>query len=222
MSPGKDPTSLSPLYTTAKTLTLTSVAPPPRRLSRSLLQATIPAYLIPTTDDSLCSGPACCNSDYSASPFRLQALNSSLMTVGQQLYTTFYMSLYSDTQLCDSSKPNSCCTANITKVWVDVGESCRMHGAWEKEGRLVRKQLGGAYLFALGRGVWVLRSPSLERENLMGPLSLPALQPSSSYTSHPVASLPLPPSLRTAQVLSRCQISPHIQSEPPSHSLPSA
>ena len=223
MSPGKDPTSLSPLYTTAKTLTLTSVAPPPRRLSRSLLQATIPAYLIPTTDDSLCSGPACCNSDYSASPFRLQALNSSLMTVGQQLYTTFYMSLYSDTQLCDASKPNSCCTANITKVWVDVGESCRP-GAWgmgERWGWVwFGRRHGTAYPFILGRGGQVHEPLPWEGEQTRGPLSLPAPQPESTPPSFfPILSIGL--TLITLLNLSHPTLPPHPSSYSPTSLTPS-
>ena len=79
--------------------------------------------MVPTTDDSLCTGASCCNSNYRASPYRLQHLNSSLMNLGGSLFTTFYMKVVSDSQACSQySGPNNCCTANISTIWLDVGE----------------------------------------------------------------------------------------------------
>ncbi|GAX83954.1 hypothetical protein CEUSTIGMA_g11378.t1 [Chlamydomonas eustigma] len=95
-----------------------------QRFSRSLQQSTpsiIPAYLIPTMEEQICAGHSCCNSDYKASPYRLQNLNSSLQYIGQQMMTTFYMSLYSNTALCNSyAGNNSCCVSDVTKLWFDV------------------------------------------------------------------------------------------------------
>ena len=75
-------------------------------------------YLIPTRQSTLCSGGNCCNSDYRASPFSLQHVNSSLTTVGQIQMTTFYFKLRSDQQRCTGD----CCSSNIQKIWIDVGE----------------------------------------------------------------------------------------------------
>lgn len=81
-------------------------------------QVDVAQYLIPTRQSTLCAGGNCCNSDYRASPFSLQHMNSSLTTVGQQQMTTFYFKLRSDQQRCSGG----CCRANIQKIWIDVGE----------------------------------------------------------------------------------------------------
>ncbi|GAX76924.1 hypothetical protein CEUSTIGMA_g4371.t1 [Chlamydomonas eustigma] len=95
-----------------------------QRFSRTILQTTpgiIPTYLVPTIDEPICAGQSCCNSDYTASPYRLQNLNSTLQYAGQQIMTTFYMSLYSNTDLCSSyAGNNTCCTSDVTKLWVDI------------------------------------------------------------------------------------------------------
>ena len=81
-------------------------------------QVDVAQYLIPTRQSTLCYGGNCCNADYRASPFSLQQVNSSLTTVGQIQMTTFYFKLRSDQQRCTGS----CCSSNIQKIWIDVGE----------------------------------------------------------------------------------------------------
>ena len=109
--------------------------PPPLRFSRSLLQAgtdLIPSYLIPTSQGIICSDSSCCNADYAASPFRLAHLNSSLVAVGGEMVTTFYMALSSNSVSCiQNSGNNPCCTSNVSKIWVDVGESWGLRNGWE-------------------------------------------------------------------------------------------
>mmetsp|Transcript_34369 Transcript_34369/g.76321 ORF Transcript_34369/g.76321 Transcript_34369/m.76321 type:complete len:914 (+) Transcript_34369:313-3054(+) len=92
-----------------------------QRLGRDLLQTSLAAYLIPTMQPQLCTGPNCCQMTDYTSPYRLQHLNRTTTTsVSGKVYTTFYMNLIG-IDYCDSAIDiNQCCTANITSIWVDV------------------------------------------------------------------------------------------------------
>lgn len=86
-----------------------------------MYEAPVASYLIPTERSQLCTGPDCCQEDDYASPHRVMMLNSSRSVSGNRTYTTFFMSL-TRTQCVEEVDNVGCCNANISTIWIDVGE----------------------------------------------------------------------------------------------------
>eukprot|EP00798_Chlamydomonas_sp_ICE-L_P030327 gene30327-35319_t len=84
------------------------------------LLGNVPLYLIPTSEPQLCQGDTCCQADDYASPYRVQALNYSVVHVGGQVLTTFYMQLISQDYCAVQIDAAGCCNADIQAVWIDV------------------------------------------------------------------------------------------------------
>lgn len=80
-------------------------------------------YLIPTSLPKVCTGDDCCQEDDYASPYRLQQVNREVIASGKRNYTTFHFKLSSKLATCNTAVDQAgCCNANITTIWMDVGE----------------------------------------------------------------------------------------------------
>lgn len=85
-----------------------------------------PKYLVPTRETTLCSdGASCCVADWEAQPYWFKQLNSSMLTMDGQVYTTFYMMLNSNSAGCTGA----CCNFDISKIWVDVDPKLKVEYA---------------------------------------------------------------------------------------------
>jgi hypothetical protein len=114
------------LWRTRRQLSLLHIAM--RRRSELMFVQEPPEYLVPTRETTLCAdGASCCLADWEAQPYWFKQLNSSMLTMDGQVYTTFYMMLNSNSAGCTGA----CCNFDISKIWVDVG-GCRPDQSMQK------------------------------------------------------------------------------------------